>query len=380
MVPTLHDVSARGKRVLLRVDYNVPLKDGSILDDRRITATLPTISALLEDGAEQVIIISHLGRPGGKKVQGLSLRPVAAKLQELLGEKVAFAGDAVGESAMPDGRLIMLENLRFDPGEEADDKAFARRLAKLGDLYVTDAFAALHRRHASVDACPRLFREKAAGLLVQRELQNLDFSEPERPFIAVIGAAKITDKIAMLRSLLARVDRLLLGGAIIFPFFRALGYETGKSLCEESAVPLARELLDAFHDKIILPKDVVISEELEGSEIFTVDADKIPPAMKGLDIGDLSAEEFKRELENARTIFWNGPLGVYEVPPFDTATKEVAEFLAKQKARVVIGGGDTVSVIDRFGLSLLYTFVSTGGGAALQYVAGERLPGLEALR
>ncbi len=379
MIPTLHDVTAAGKQVLLRVDYNVPLKKGIITDDRRITATIPTIKALLDDGAERLVIISHLGRPKGEVDSALSLKPVAERLQELLGESIIFHDFLTEGFNLPEGRLILLENLRFHPGEESDDEKFAKELAALGDLYVTDAFATLHRKHASVHACPQLFTEKAAGLLVQRELQNLDFSDAERPFVAILGAAKISDKIKLLEGLLEKVDTLLLGGAVIFPFFKALGYEVGKSLCEEESVPLAQDLLQRFKKKIMLPHDIVISEELEGSEIFTVDADKIPKGMKGFDVGDAAVEEFKRVLKKASTIFWNGPLGVYEVPPFDTATKELAEFLAKQKARVVIGGGDTVTAVDTYKLTPYYTFVSTGGGAALQYVAGLALPGLEVL-
>jgi phosphoglycerate kinase len=378
MTASLKDIDVSGKRVLVRVDYNVSFKEGKVVDDKRIQATLPTITFLLEQQAQQVVLMSHCGRPKGEPDPALSLAPVATHLAELLGEEVAFVDDCV-DKPLPETRVVLLENLRFHKEEKKNDPAFAKKLAEHGDIYVTDAFGSLHRAHASVDATARLFETRAAGLLVEKEITNLALQDPERPYIAMIGAAKISDKIEIMEALLERVDKLLLGGAIIFPFFKALGYEVGKSLCEEESIPTAKALLDKYGEKIILPEDIVISEELEGMEIFTVDKDKIPPTMKGLDIGDQTVERFKEELDSAATVFWNGPVGVFEVHPFDTATKELAEFLAQKKIRVVVGGGDTASAVKKLGFAEFYTHVSTGGGASLQYIAGKELPGLLAL-
>lgn len=379
MVPVLRQLSCTGKRVLLRAELNVPLRDGKVVDDWRARLVVPTIKFLLSQGVQQVLITAHLGRPGGKRDEELSLAPLAPLLEELVGEPVLFVPDIPDEP--PDERLVLLENLRFYPGEEENSGEFARRLARLGDSYVNDAFGVLHREHASVVALPKLFPgAKAAGLLVERELENLDFSHPEQPFVAVIGAAKIDDKVAMLSSLLKKVEKLLLGGASIFPFFKAMGYEVGESLCDAESVPLAKKLLEEYGEKIVLPRDVVISESLEGTEIFTVDVDKIPRGMKGLDVGDISVEEFQRYLAVAKTIFWNGPLGVFEVEPFDHATNQLAHFLAQRRARVVVGGGDTAAAVNKLGLTNYFSHVSSGGGAALKYVAGEKLPGLEALK
>ncbi|RME32082.1 phosphoglycerate kinase [Candidatus Woesearchaeota archaeon] len=375
---TVHDLVVEGKRVLVRADLNVPLSEGHIRDDFRIRAFLPTIRLLAERQARQIIILSHLGRPKGNVVPEYSLRPVAEKLGELLGERVALVSDF---SAVPEQRYVLLENLRFHEEEEAGDASFANALARLGDAYVQDAFGTLHRRHASIVALPACFppSERAVGLLVQKELKGLDISRPERPFIAILGFAKLSSKIALIKELLTKVDQVLLGGGVVFTFLKAQGLEIGTSLCEDDQLPTARQLLADHAEKIMLPKDFVISDDIEGTEIFTVDADKIPPTMKGLDIGDASIEEFKRVLDNACTVFWNGPVGVFEQPPFDTATEALAAHLAKSKARVIIGGGDTASAVRKMGYAPYYAHVSTGGGAALQYLAGEELPGLKAL-
>jgi phosphoglycerate kinase len=379
MIPTVRDVHVAGKRVLLRAGLDVPMKDGQVADDRRIAETIPTVRALLAAGASQVIIIAHAGRPEGKRVLEFSLRPVAERLQELLREEVLFLDDCVNAKIPPTASVVLLENLRFHAEEERNDALFARKLAVYGDVYVDDAFNTMHRTHASITGLPQLFQEKAMGLLVEKEVRNLDFSNPERPFVAILGAAKISNKIELVRALLEKVDKLLLGGGIVFTFLKAKGYETGRSLCEEEKVALAKELLEKYAAKIVLPEDIVISEEPEGADIFTVDADKIPPDMRGLDIGDESVEEFCGILDSAKTVFWNGPLGMFEVPPFDTATHRVAEHLAKLRIRVVIGGGDTAAAIDQLGLGEKFTHVSTGGGASLQVVAGQGLPGLTAL-
>lgn len=380
MVPTLYDISFERKRVLLRAEFNVPMKKGIISDDRRIVATIPTIKNLLLNGSSQIVIIAHLGRPGGRSNPDLSLKPVAERLEKLLEEDVVFIDDCIDVSIPKDAKIVLLENLRFHPEEKANDEEFAKKLAVHGDVYVNEAFGMLHRVHASVVALPKLFavNERAVGFLVQKELMNLDFSNPERPFVSILGCAKIGDKIELVESLLDKVDKLLLGGAIAFNFLKAMGLEVGKSLYEPDKVELAKRLLERYGNKIILPKDIVISEDIEdGSEIFTVAIDKIPVNMKGLDIGDESVEEFKRVLSTAKTVFWNGPVGVFEVPPFDTATRDLAEYLTKLKSRVVVGGGDTTSAVDNMGFSTLYTHVSSGGGATLQLVAGKTLPGLD---
>ncbi len=371
---TLHELDLAGKRVVVRADVNVPLKEGVITDDFRIRALLPTLQMLRERGAAEVTILSHLGRPRGAD-PALSLRPVAARLSELLGEHVPFA-DEEGT-----GFFRLLENLRFSPGEERNEVSFARELAQHGEVYVQDAFATLHREHASVVALPRLYPPSARGigLLVQKELKGLDLSAVERPFIALLGFAKLSTKIALLESLLEKVDQVLLGGGVVFTFLKAQGVEIGTSLFEADQVGRAKELLASSGSKIMLPKDFVISEDIDGAEIFTVDADKIPPGMKGLDIGDASVELFEQVLENARTVFWNGPVGVFEQPPFDAATEALAGFLAKSKARVIIGGGDTAAAVRKMGYAQYYSHVSTGGGAALQYLAGQTLPGLSVL-
>jgi phosphoglycerate kinase len=377
MIPTLRDVSFEGKRVLMRAEFNVPLKNGEVQDDLRIREALPTIKKILLEGASQLVLMAHLGRPDGQPKQEFSLKPVAVRLQELLGEPVTFLPDCIDAAPPAGARVVLLENLRFHKEEEKNDAAFAGKLAAHGDVYVDDAFGCLHRAHASVEAVARLFKERCVGLLIEKELKNLDFSQVQHPFVVLLGCAKISDKIELLDNLLQKADTLLLGGAIVFDFLKAEGYEVGKSLYEPEKVALAQKLLEYYQDKIVLPKDVVISEELEGTEIFTVGVDKIPPGMKGLDIGDESVEEFIDVLDRAATVFWNGPVGVFETPPFDTATKELAEHLAQSKARVVVGGGDTTAAVDKLGLAKSFTHVSTGGGAALEYIAGHKLPGLE---
>lgn len=376
MIPTLQDISCTGKRVLLNAELNVPIQDGKIIEDFRILSAIPTIREILADGAKQVIIISHLTQ--GKEEE-LSFAIVAPRLQELLGEEVLFLKDCVDVKIPPDKRVVLLENVRFHEEEKKNDRAFAKKLAAHADVFVNDAFGTMHRPYASFVALPALFTEKAVGLTTEKEVKYLDFTAPERPFIALIGAAKLSGKMDVLESLLQKADKVLLGGAIIFPFLKAKGFEIGKSKCEEEYVGLAGELLAKYGSKLVFPSDVVISEELEDSEIFTVDVHKIPPNMKGLDIGDGSVEEFREILEDAKTIFWGGPVGVYEVPPFDAATNDLAHHLAKLKARVVVGGGDTTAAIKKLGLDKLFTHISTGGGAALQMIAGKELPGLTAL-
>lgn len=374
-VPTLRDVDIEGKRVLLNAELNVPIQDDKIVNDFRIQSALPTMRMILNSGAKQLIIISHLTR--GKKEE-LSHELLVPRLTEVLNEKVAFVDDCL-KAPPKDAKVVLLENVRFHDGEKQNDPAFAKKLAAHADVYINDNFGTMHRPYASNIALAACFKEKAIGLITAKEIKNLDFFDPEAPFIALIGAAKLSGKMEVLEALLKKADKVLLGGAIIFPFFKAKGFEIGKSKCEEEFVALAGELLKKYGEKLVFPSDIVISEDLESSEIFTVDVDKIPPVMKGLDIGDKSVEEYKRLLSGAATIFWGGPVGVYEVPPFDTATNELANYMAKLKARTVVGGGDTTAALKKLGVDQYFTHISTGGGAALQVVAGKELPGLKAL-
>ncbi len=374
---TFKDLEFAGKRVLIRVDFNVPLEGGKVRDSSRIAAAVPTIKAVLGFDAKQVILISHLGRPKGRDASA-SLKPVAEELSHLVAEPVVLADDF--DKVPADARLVLLENIRFWKEEETNDDAFSKRIAGLCDVFVNDAFGTAHRAHASTVGVTKHVSEKGVGLLVQKEVESLDFSHPRRPFVALIGAAKISDKIRMLETLLEKVDKLLLGGGIVFTFLKARGFEVGSSLCEEGSLPIAKRLLEAYPGKIVLPDDIVISDDEHGREIFTVDADKIPPDMKGLDIGDAAVERYLEVLDGAATVFWNGPMGLFEVPPFDTATNEIAHHLAKSKSKVVVGGGDTGEVVNSLGLTRYFAHVSTGGGAALQLVAGETLVAIEALR
>lgn len=377
MYPTLRDIDVTDKRVLLNAELNVPLKNGEIVDDFRIRKALPTMKEILSMGARQLVIISHLSpRIDGKKVEE-SLKMLVPVLTERLGEPVRLI-DPTAEPVAD--RIVLLDNVRLHKGEKENDPEYAKQLARHGDVFINDAFGTMHREFASFVALPALFTEKAIGLLVEKELTGLDFTSTERPFIVILGCAKISDKIQLLEQLLERCDTLLLGGAIVFTFLKAKGLEVGASLCEEEHVETARRLLDTHGEKIMLPIDIVISEELEGNEIFTVDVDKIPPGMKGLDIGDASVEVFKETLSNAATVFWNGPLGVFEVSPFDTATAAIAGYLAKSRAKVVVGGGDTAEAMRQMGYADYYAHVSTGGGASIKYIAGDTLPGLDALK
>ncbi len=382
-----------GQRALVRVDFNVPLADGAIADDTRIVATLPTIRLLIERSA-RVVLMSHLGRPKGGPDKKHSLRPVAERLASLLGRPVEFAPDCVGPEAdsraraLADGGVLLLENLRFHPEEEANDPAFAGRLASLGQLYVNDAFGTAHRAHASTEGVPRLLRPAVAGLLMERELEYLGraLERPARPFIAVLGGAKISGKIDVLNALIARVDRILIGGAMMFTFLRAQGRPTGRSLVEEDRVETARAVLARAAERgveLVLPVDCVASSAADGSAPGRVVAiDALAKDDIGVDIGPGTVKRFAERLEDALTVLWNGPMGIFEVPAFAAGTLGVARALAEAGTRgavTVVGGGDSVAAVQQAGLAERFTHLSTGGGASLEFLEGKVLPGVAVL-
>ena len=390
---TLRDLSAAGRRILVRVDFNVPLKDGEVGDDSRIVATLPTLRYLLEQRA-RLVLMSHLGRPKGGPDPKYSLRPVAVRLERLLRMPVAFAEDCVGESAeamtraLSDGQVLLLENLRFHPGEEANDAAFASRLARLGDAYVNDAFGTAHRAHASTEGVTRHLRPAVAGFLMEKELEYLGraLDAPARPFVAILGGAKISGKIDVIHALLPKVDRLLIGGAMMFTFLRAQGRATGRSLVEEDRVAVASEVLAEAGRRgveLVLPVDCVASTASDGTAPSRVASlDGLGPEDMGLDIGPASVRRFADALKDARTVLWNGPMGVFEVPAFASGTLGVARALADATGRgaiTVVGGGDSVAAVQQADLADRLTHLSTGGGASLEFLEGKELPGVAAL-
>jgi phosphoglycerate kinase len=386
---SIRDLAISGRRLFLRVDFNVPLADGRVQDDTRIVETLPTVKLALERGA-RVICASHLGKAKGKPKPELSLAPVAVRFAERLGRPVRFVDDCIGPeaeraaAALADGEVLLLENLRFHAGEEANDPAFGKSLAALADVYVDDAFGAAHRAHASVVGVPKLIGEKAAGLLLEKEVRELSrLLEPERPFAAILGGAKISGKIDTLRVLSRRADILLIGGGMANHFVRAIGLPVGKSLLEEDKVPLAREILDFCKQAgktIALPSDFVVAKSPDDAAgAKTVGLDKIAADAMALDVGPKTLEQFRRLLAPARTIFWNGPMGVFEKPPFDKGTRAVAELVASSNAVTVVGGGESVQAAKESGVADKFTHVSTGGGASLEFLAEGKLPGIEAL-
>ncbi len=397
MIPTLADLTdsaVRGKRVLVRVDYNVPLEGGTITDDTRIRATLPTLVHLLDRGG-RVILASHLGRPEGERKPDLSLRPVAARLEELLGRPVRFSDDVAGTAAssaaaeLADGGVLLLENVRFEAGEERNDRALAERLAGLAEAYVNDAFGAAHRAHASTTGVAAVMRERGqpavAGFLLDRELRFLGaaLAAPTRPFISIMGGVKISGKIDVIDNLLPRVDELLIGGAMANTFFRALGLETGRSLVEEDRVEVARGLLERAGPKLLLPVDCVVASQVAAAaETRVVERDGIPPDAAVLDIGPASAAIFAERIGRAQTVLWNGPVGKFEVDAFAAGTRAVAEAVAAATSRgavTIAGGGDTAAAAQQLGVAERLSHVSTGGGASLEFLEGKTLPGVAAL-
>jgi phosphoglycerate kinase len=383
---SVRDLDVDGKRVLVRVDFNVPVKGGEVTDDTRIRRALPTIEHLLARGAKPALI-SHLGRPKGAPDPKYAMDPVAKRLGELLDGSVEKLDTAVGpevEEALgniPEGGVVLLENSRFYPGETKNDPEFSEGLASPFELYVNDAFGAAHRAHATtVGVAERL--PSAAGFLMAEELDNLDelLRDPGRPFVAILGGAKVSDKLGVIESLLGVADTLLIGGAMCFTFFKAQGYEIGNSLVEDDYLEEAKRLMGEAGEKLVLPVDVVVAEKMEeGAETETVGVDGIPIGQMGLDVGPRTVEEFRSHIGGARTIFWNGPMGVFEIEAFAEGTEGVARAVADSDARSVVGGGDSVAAVAKLGLEDRMGFISTGGGASLEYIEGKELPGVAVL-
>ncbi len=389
-IKDLSDEQLRGKRALVRVDFNVPLDGGRVSDDTRIRAAMPTIDALLDRGA-RVILLSHLGRPKGKPEPKYSLQPVAARLAQLLpGRTITFvestdSDEAVKESHNPAAQVVLLENTRFLGGEESNEERLARGLAELGDLYVNDAFGSAHRAHASTEGVAHWIKPAVAGLLMQKELAYLGgaLENPQRPFVAVLGGAKISGKIDVIEQLLPKVDRLIIGGAMACTFFKAMGLETGRSLVEADRVDMAKALLARGGDKLVLPTDAMVAPSLEkAGDAVPVLRDAIPADQAMFDIGINSAAQFEEIVLGAKTVVWNGPMGVFETKPFDAGTKAVAEAMAKATKRgttTIVGGGDSAAAVAELGLESHMSHVSTGGGASLEFLEGKELPGVAAL-
>jgi len=386
---TVKDIDFKGRNVLMRADFNVP-QDASlnITDDTRIRATLPTIEYILNNGAARLVLMSHLGRPDGKIVAKYSLAPVAMRLVELLGQPVKFVSDCVGEAVKKEvsaakEKVVLLENLRFHSEEEANDPAFARELADLGDVFVNDAFGTAHRAHASTEGVTH-YLKSAAGFLLGKEIEYLGraVADPRRPFIVILGGAKVSDKIAVIENLLPKCDSIIIGGGMAYTFLKAQGKNIGKSKLEQDKLGLAKEILlkaAELKKEILLPVDNLIVDSIDVSAKSAICGENIPEGKIAVDIGPQTVELFNAKLAGAKTIVWNGPLGIFEMEPFSKGTKAVAEFIAGLDAVTIIGGGDTAAAVAKFGLEKRMTHISTGGGASLEFLEGKKLPGVAAL-
>ncbi|MDB4894188.1 MAG: phosphoglycerate kinase [Firmicutes bacterium] len=384
---TIRDIDVKGKRALVRVDFNVPLENGTVADDNRIKAALPTIQYLVESGAI-VVLATHLGRPKGKRMEEFLLTPVAERLRFLLDRPVAYASDCIGDAveglvnSQKPGGIVLLENVRFYAEEEKNDPEFARKLARLGDIFVNDAFGTAHRAHASTRGVAD-YLPAVAGFLMQEEVAIMGraLAEPDRPFVAIIGGAKVSDKIMVIENLLPKVDSLIIGGGMANTFMRAKGYNIGKSLVEADKVDLAKSLLTKGGEKILLPSDVVIAREFKPeAENTVVSSDRIPDDWMVLDIGPETAMGFTEAIKQAKTAIWNGPMGVFEMPAFARGTLAVAQAMADSEGCTIVGGGDSVAALDMAHLADKMTHVSTGGGASLEFLEGRELPGVACLQ
>jgi phosphoglycerate kinase len=389
---TVRDIDLKGKRVLVRVDFNVPIEGGQVTDDTRIRAAVPTLRYILERKPKAVILMSHLGRPKGGPDPKYSLKPVASVLTQLLGKEVKFAEDTVGEAAqkvvssLHHGGVVLLENTRFYPGEEKNDLELAKQMTQLGDVFVNDAFGSAHRAHSSTEGVAR-YLPAVSGLLMEKEIDYLStaLESPKRPFVAILGGAKVSDKIAVIEALLKKVDRLLIGGGMANTFFKAKGFTVGKSLVEDDAVGTARKLIETGGDKLVLPVDVVIGDSFDNTaQRQTIPIEQgVPEGWAIYDIGPVTVEAFKQQMKDAKTIVWNGPMGVFEMPNFAKGTFAIAQVLA-EKAKggtvVIIGGGDSAAAVEQAGVADQITHISTGGGASLEMLEGKALPGVVALK
>ncbi|ASK62757.1 phosphoglycerate kinase [Virgibacillus phasianinus] len=386
---TLKDLDLKGKKVFCRVDFNVPMADGEVSDDTRVKAALPTIEYLTEQGA-LVILASHLGRPKGKVVEDLRLDPVAKRLSDLIGKEVtktdAVYGKEVNEalSRLSDGDILLLENVRFEPGEEKNDEQLAKAFADMADVYVNDAFGAAHRAHASTTGVAKKL-PSAAGFLMEKEIDVLGkaLEDPDRPFTAIIGGAKVKDKIDVIDNLLEKVDNLIIGGGLAYTFIKAQGYEIGKSLLEEDKIDVAKQFMQKAKDKgvnLVLPEDAVVADDFSNDANTKIVAiDEIPADWEALDIGPKTRETFRNIVADSKLVIWNGPMGVFEINSFAGGTQEVAEALATTNGYTIIGGGDSAAAVEKFGFADQMDHVSTGGGASLEFMEGKELPGVQAL-
>ena len=391
MKKTVKDIDVSGKRVLVRCDFNVPMKDGVITDDIRITSALPTIKYLIENDAK-VILMSHMGRPKGEPKPEFSLKPVADRLAQLLGMDVVFAAsdvvvdDSVRAKAdeLKPGQVMLLENVRYRKEETKNEEPFTGELASLGDIFVNDAFGTAHRAHCSTAGLAK-YMPSVSGFLIEKEVKFLGdaLEDPQRPFLAIMGGAKVGDKIPVIENLLKKVDSLIIGGGMSYTFFKAMGYEIGKSILDEESIDLAKELMKKAEDagvRLLLPVDTVCAKEFDNdSESGVFDRDSIPADMMGMDIGPKTAEIYKTAIAEAKTVVWNGPAGVFEMPNFAAGTKAIAEALASSSAVTIIGGGDSAAAVEQFGLADKMTHISTGGGASLEFLEGKELPGISCL-